>query len=238
MPPRHHRTVDRVIAILEMTARAGKGLSLSAISEELDAPRSSVQALTNGLVASGYLLERDQKLSLGAGPFVLALMSNRIAALGLSHEMVEDLYRKVGVSVLLGIGVGDSLVYIDQVGDHPVLEFVARNHSRRSLYATASGKIILSELPAKEMDAFLLSAPHSKAGEIREFLTELPEIRRTRLAYNLGGTIAGANAVATPLTDSRGNFVASVCAALRPDETANIDEIGKRLKEAVSEVAI
>lgn len=238
MPPRHHRTVDRVVAILEMVARHGRDLSLSTISRELDAPRSSVQALTNGLVAAGYLVEHDQKLSLGAGPFVLTLMGNRIAALGLTHSTLEELHRKVGFSVMVGVGVGDSMVYVDQVGDSPTLEFVARNHSRRSLYATASGKIILAELPYKEMDSLLLSAPHSEAAAVQAFLTELPEIRRTKLAYNLGKTIPGAYAVATPLIDKQGDFVAAICTTVDQERVDEIEGIGEQLKQAVSEVAI
>ena len=36
------------------------------------AAKSSVQELTNGLLARGYLLEDDSRFHLGPGPFILA----------------------------------------------------------------------------------------------------------------------------------------------------------------------
>jgi DNA-binding IclR family transcriptional regulator len=238
VPPRHHRTVDRVVAILEMVARNSRGMTLTAVSQTMGAPKSSVQELTNGLIAAGYLVERDGRLTLGSGPFVLSLMGNRIAALGLRHEMLEELHRALGHSVMVGIGVGDSLVYIDQVGVHPALEFVARNHSRRSLYATASGKIILAEMPPREMDAFLMSAPVNEAADVQAFLKELPSIRATRLAYNMGATVPDAIAVATPMTDAKGAFIASVCVAVEPDLEGEIEQIGKDLRGAVAALSL
>jgi IclR family acetate operon transcriptional repressor len=220
-----------------MVARSGRGMSLSAISQQLGAPKSSVQELTNGLVATGYLVEHDGKLSLGAAPFVLTLMGNRMAALGLRHEVLERIHQQIGHSVLVGVGVGDSVVYLDQLGDSPVLEFVARNHSRRSLYATASGKIVLSELPAKEMDAFLLAAPASESADVAAFLAELPKIRSTRLAYNLGATVPDSVAVATPLMDSAGTFIASICVAADRSLQGDIERIGEQLRDAVAGLA-
>src|SRR5690242_4009833 len=133
MPPRHHRTVDRVVAILEMAARSSQGVTLSSLSDHLGAAKSSVQELTNGLIASGYLVEQDQRMHLGPGPFVLTLLGNRAAALGLRHETIERLRAKLGHGVLVGIGMGDSVVYVDYSGEGtapaPSLEFVARTHS-------------------------------------------------------------------------------------------------------------
>ena len=47
MPARHHRTVARVIGIMEEVSRVGGGVSLAELAERLDAPKSSIQELTN-----------------------------------------------------------------------------------------------------------------------------------------------------------------------------------------------
>ena len=72
MPPRHHRTVDRTVAIMEVASRATSGVSLAELSTRLDAPKSSIQELTNGLLATGYLVERERRFLLGPGAFVLS----------------------------------------------------------------------------------------------------------------------------------------------------------------------
>jgi DNA-binding IclR family transcriptional regulator len=238
MPPRHHRTVDRVVSILELVARSGRGLSLASISQELGAPKSSVQVLANGLVATGYLVEHDQKLTLGSGPFVLSLIGNRIAAMGLSHELLEELYAELGYGLLVGIGLGDSAVYVDHAGAGPELEFFARNHIRRPLFVTAAGKIILSELPAREMDSFVINSSADEKKDAQAFLAELPTIRATGLAYNLGKTMPGMIVVATPLRDGDGQFVASIAALTYANLKPDIEEMGTRLHQAVSRIKL
>ena len=46
MPARHHRTVDRTVAIIEQTARSRDGVTLAELAKTLSAPKSSVQELT------------------------------------------------------------------------------------------------------------------------------------------------------------------------------------------------
>lgn len=233
MPPRHHRTVDRVVSILEIVSRDSRGISLNTLSEELEAPKTSIQELTNGLLATGYLVERGGGFRLGAGAFVLTLMANRNAAVSLTHEWLEEIQRRVGAGVMAGIGVGDSLVYIDHVGGNPALEFVARNHSRRSLYSTASGKIILAAMDAKEMDGILLAAPVKERSAVDAFLAELATIRRDRVAFNYGSTLPGVAAVATPLYDSHGVFTASVCVPVDRERESDLPALGEKLRWAV-----
>lgn len=55
-----HRMIDRVAAIMELVARSGSGMTLTAVAKALDAPISSTQGLFNGLVAVGYLDERNR----------------------------------------------------------------------------------------------------------------------------------------------------------------------------------
>jgi DNA-binding IclR family transcriptional regulator len=70
MPARPHRTVDRVTAILETVSLTPQGVTLAELATALDAAKSSVQELTNGLLARGYLVEDDGRFHLGPGPFI------------------------------------------------------------------------------------------------------------------------------------------------------------------------
>jgi IclR family transcriptional regulator, acetate operon repressor len=56
MPARPHRTVDRVIQILETVSLSPRGITLAELATALGAAKSSVQELTNGLLARGYLI--------------------------------------------------------------------------------------------------------------------------------------------------------------------------------------
>ena len=163
MPARPHRTVDRVIEILETVSLRPRGVSLAELAAALDAAKSSVQELTNGLLARGYLIECDRRFHLGPGPFILAARANKLAAVSLDHQFVAELARLLGCTVLVGVRVGDAIVFTDLVGEEsPSLTFVARTHARRPLYTSAAGKTLLANVPDDEMYRLLDLAARSR----------------------------------------------------------------------------
>ena len=178
MPARPHRTVDRVVQILDTVSLNPRGVTLAELAAVLDAAKSSVQELTNGLLARGYLIEEERRFHLGPGPFILAGRANKLAALSLDHQFVAELADALGCTVLVGIRVGDAIVFVDHVGEEsPSLTFAARAQTRRPLYTSAAGKTLLANLPDDEMYRLLDLAGPEHAAAVRQFLAELPEIR-------------------------------------------------------------
>jgi DNA-binding IclR family transcriptional regulator len=235
MPARPHRTVDRVIEILETVSLSPRGVTLAELATALDAAKSSVQELTNGLLARGYLIERERRFYLGPGPFVLAARANKLAALSLDHQFVTELAETLGCTVLVGVRVGDAIIFTDLVGEEsPSLRFVARIHARRPLYTSAAGKTLLANVSDEEMYRLLDLAAPEQAGEVQQFLAELPDIRSRRMAFNRGGTLADAYAVATPLLAPDGGLIAAVSAAVDASQADRLDELGEALKKAVT----
>jgi DNA-binding IclR family transcriptional regulator len=235
MPARPHRTVDRVIQILETVSLSPRGVTLAELAVALDAAKSSVQELSNGLLARGYLIEEKHRFHLGPGPFILASRANKLAALSLDHRFVAELGKVLGCTVLVGIRVGDAIVFTDYVGEESSgLTFVARTHARRPLYTSAAGKTLLANVPDDEMYRLLDLAGPEQAGEVRQFLAELPEIRATRLAYNRGATLADAFVVATPLLTDDGRLIAAISAAVDASEADRLDTLGEELKQAIA----
>jgi DNA-binding IclR family transcriptional regulator len=235
MPARPHRTVDRVIEILETVSLSPRGVSLAELAATLDAAKSSIQELTNGLLARGYLIESERRFHLGPGPFILAARANKPAAVSLDHRFVAELAKVLGCAVLVGVRVGDAIVFTDLVCEEsPSLTFVARTHARRPLYTSAAGKILLANVPDDEMNRLLDLASPEQAAEVRQFLTELPEIRSRLLAFNRGVTLTDAFAVATPLLAPDGSLIAAISAAVDASEADRLDDIGKELKKAVT----
>ena len=235
MPARPHRTVDRVVQILETVSLSSRGVTLAELAGALDAAKSSVQELTNGLLARGYLVEDEHRFFLGPGPFILAGRANKLAALALDHQFVEDVAEAVGCTVLVGVRVGDALVFVDHVGEEsPSLTFVARTHTRRPLYTSAAGKTLLANVPDDEMNRLLDLAAPEQADAVRQFLAELPEIRSRKLAFNRGATFPGAFVVATPLLSPDGGLIAAISAGVEAADADRLDELGEELKEAVA----
>ena len=148
---------------------------------------------------------------------------------------MAELARLLGCTVLVGVRVGDAIVFTDLVGEEsPSLTFVARTHARRPLYTSAAGKTLLANVPDDEMYRLLDLASPQQAGEVRQFLAELPEIRTRRLAFNRGVTLADAFAVATPLLAPDGSLIAAISAAVDASEADRLDAIGEQLKDITS----
>ena len=235
MPARPHRTVDRVIGILETVSLSPRGVTLAELAAALGAAKSSVQELANGLLARGYLIEEERRFHLGPGPFILASRANKPAAVFLDHRFVVELATVLACTVLVGVRVGDSLIFTDHAGEEsPALTFVARTHTRRPLYTSAAGKILLAFVPDAEMHRLLDLAGPEQAGEVRQFLAELPEIRSRRLAFNRGATFADAFVVATPLLAPDGGLIAAISAAVDRADADRLDDLGEELKRAVA----
>jgi DNA-binding IclR family transcriptional regulator len=235
MPARPHRTVDRVVQILDTVSVSPRGVTLAELAAALDAAKSSVQELTNGLLARGYLIEDEHRFHLGPGPFILAARANKAAALTLDHQLVTELAETLACTVLVGIRVGDAIVFVDHVGEEsPSLTFVARAQTRRPLYTSAAGKTLLANLPDDEMYRLLDLAGPDHADAVRQFLAELPDIRSRRLAFNRGATLPGAFAVATPLLAPDGSAIAAISAALDRAQADRLDDLGEQLKQTVA----
>jgi DNA-binding IclR family transcriptional regulator len=235
MPARPHRTVDRVTGILETVSLSPRGVTLAELATALGAAKTSIQELTNGLLARGYLIEERHRFHLGPGPFILASRANKLAALSLDHEFVAELGKVLGCTVLVAVRVGDAMIFTDHVGEEsPSLTFAARTHARRPLYTSAAGKVLLANVPDNEMHRLLDLAGPEHADDVRQFLTELPEIRSSRLAFNRGVTIADAFVVATPLLTRDGQLIAAVSAAIDRSEADRLDDLGEELKKAVA----
>jgi len=233
MPARHHNTVDRITAILEEVALEPNGLTLTMLAKLIDAPTSSVQGFVNGLVACGYLLEVDRRYYLGPGPYILTLRANRMPARTVDHQDLVALAGRTDCSVLLGVRMGDDVVYVDEVGDSPEVQFVAKARARRPLLETASGKIVLADMPEADLLRFLRNSPDRDL--VTTFLREVPMIRETGIAVNPKSPIAGGSAIGARVEDNQGELVAAVTLVGRTEEIQpRFDELAGILTEATA----
>jgi DNA-binding IclR family transcriptional regulator len=231
MPAKSHRTIDRVTQILEIVSARPQGITLTELSREMQAPKSSIQGFVYGLLHTGFLEEHDRRYYLGPAPYVLTLRANRLPARTVAHSDLVDLHDRTGLSVLLGVKVGQHLVYVDEVGNTADLRFVTYSRRRRPILRTAAGKALLAFLDDRELHDVLAGHPDQEG--VEPFLAEVDEIRERGYSINKRSPISGVTAVGAPVRDHEGHIVAAVALAGTAEDVADrIDELGHLLGEA------
>lgn len=205
-----HRTVDRIAAILELAASEPEGgVSLGTLAAEIGAPKSSTHGFVSGLVAVGYLVERDRRYVIGPGPKLIFGERSASPVATLAAAELRTLHVATGETALLGVRAGYSIIYTDQVeSDHP-LRYSAPLFSRRPLFTTSMGRALLADLSEDEV-LKLVRGADDDAVDPDALLQELAQIQRRGYALNRGATITGITALGAGVRDSSGQF----CAAL------------------------
>lgn len=221
-----HRMVDRVAAILETVARSQTGMTLTVIAKSLGAPVSSTQGLVNGLVATGYLEERDRVYTLGMAPYLLNVIAGRPPVTHVRHEALEALHAETGMVTVLSADVGDDLFYVDHVSSDPAFDYLAENRLRRSLLRTSAGWVLLAARENRDLWAYLNSRPDSDADRIEGFLSALAQIRQDGYCAAPRTADAGADGVSVAVTE-RGRTIAAV------GTIGTVEEIEARRDELV-----
>lgn len=210
-PRPHHRTVDRVAAILETVARSTVPLGLSEIAKSVGAPVSSTQSLVNGLAATGYLEEEARGFRLGLAPYFLATLAGTRPVDQVEHRMLEQIVEGTGAVAVVAVLIGGSVFYIDYAADDPSYAYLAQNRLRRSPLETSAGWVLLSGLDVETTWGQL--SVGEDAGVTRDlvdaFERAYPQVRETGECVAPGVASNGADGVAVAVRN-QGQVVAAV----------------------------
>jgi DNA-binding IclR family transcriptional regulator len=195
-----HRTVDRVIDILDTIAREDHAPTVSEIARAIDAPVSSTHDLVAGLVDRGWIVSDGRRLRIGSAPFVLDLLAH-----GDARDPVVDVdacSERFGLSVATAVRVGHHVIYTAR-SRNLAAEFAPLfdRHLPRTPLATAAGRLLLALAPDAARNAVLRAARRSTPALVRDYENVVSTIRRTRTAWSDGLSeqrIAAAAVLADP----------------------------------------
>jgi DNA-binding IclR family transcriptional regulator len=202
-----HRGVARIAGILEAAAASSNGLRLIDAASMLDAPRSSIHSLLKGLIAVGYLEDRGGRYVIGTGLHALLAPNQTSWLVDLAREEVTKLSREVGETTLLGVQIGDSIVYIFQEESPQSIHYTAKVRERRPTYPTSIGKLFLADRDDRALDTFFRAHPELDQSRVR---AELEQIRRDGFALNREETVKGVTAAAAAVYAADGSTLAAI----------------------------
>lgn len=236
-PAAEHRTVARVMSILELVlANDPQGVRLADLSASIDAPKSSVHGLAKGLVATGYF--REDRGRYFAGPAISSLIAVGPSALpSVYRHGLEQLAEKWNETTMLATLVGDTVVYLDSVEPDNFIRAAPLLNKRLPIWPRSAGKCFLALMEPRKLESFLRrnrSAPEDSP----QLRAELEEIRHRRIGYNIGDTIADHVGIASPIIVGQSPVtVAIAMAGPRSRMEGHIDEMGKSILDVVTSLS-
>lgn len=208
----------RAVRIMETIAASGVPLQLAQICREVGLPKPTVFRILSTLEQAG-LVGREpgekrytcsERLNALAGNTLLN-SPNRAARRAVLEELVEQ----VGETCNLVIANNNAVLYLDRVEVSWPLRVALGAGSRLPLYASASGKLFLSNMPKRSRDRFLSVTPlipHTPNTLVdrTRLAREFDAIRASGYAVDDEEYLSGVCCVAVPVRTAENRLVAAL----------------------------
>ncbi len=209
------QSVDRALGILEVLARTGES-GVTEIAAQLGVHKSTAFRLVATLEAHRLVEQTADRGRYRLGVGILRLAGATSARLDLVQEarpLCRQLAVDTGETVNLAVLSESSALYLDQVAGSSALQPHNWVGQHIPLHATSNGKVLLSELDERALEAVLgklpTYTPHTitRRPRLRE---ELRVVREQGYALAVDELEVGLTAVAAPVRNAHGDVVASI----------------------------
>lgn len=157
------RSIENALQVLETVAEAKQPLSISGLSDLLDAKADYTRRIVAVLLARGYIRRDDDSVGYRLGYKILEINS------GMSYETLmrqlvkphlNNLSLETGETVRLAVKEGEEIYYAEQSEGKNRIRLELKIGFRAPIHCTAAGKAILAFLPEEERDEFISSRIH------------------------------------------------------------------------------
>ncbi|GAB2741986.1 IclR family transcriptional regulator [Salinifilum aidingensis] len=214
----------RLFALLELIAAKDEFVSLQGLVEETDVPKPTLHRMLQQLESGGLLVRQADGRHYAAGSRLRRLAQNLLlnsTQHGARHAVLRELVEEIGESCNITALTGDEVVYLDRVETPEPLRFYLRPGSRVPVHASASGKVILSQLTPAQRRKLLAHAPLKQytpktATDLDALEDELERVRANGYAIDdeefLPGLVCAA--VLVPAGTGRSNLCVAVQAPI------------------------
>lgn len=208
------QSLERAFAILGAVADRPAGVT--ALSERLDLPKSTVARLLSSLEALGAV-ERLDRRRWRVGPGIEALAGSaplERSLVSLARPELQRLVASLGEDAGFGLPDGHDIHYVVQVEcDHPV-QIRDWTGTRAPLHAVPSGLVLLADWPGDAIAAYVASGLAALTPQTvvdpEQLRARLEDVRRSGYAWGLEEYAEGINSVAAPVRDPRGHAIAAI----------------------------
>lgn len=230
----------RMLLILEAVGRSDRALTPTEINDEIGLPKQTIHRLIATLTEEGFLVRDADRNRYRPARRLRLMASGLLHASRVSivrHQILEEVAAVVKEAVNFVVPEEKGMKYLDRVEtDWPFMIQLPRG-TNVPFHATASGKTFMASLGRTHRRAFVHGlnlerlSPHTIT-DPGKMMEELDRIERQGYSVDAEEFIEGMTAVAVPVRDSEGRYLAAL-ATHGPKERldlANAGEIARTLQ--------
>lgn len=204
--------------ILEILGKSDSALTATQINEHLGLPKQTVHRLCDTLEENGFITRpgNSKRYQVGRrlrelGTGLLHNSRDHIAR----HQILKEVAAAVGETVNYAVPGSSGMNYLDRVETDWPFRIQLPIGTSVPFHCTASGKTFLSSLATAKRNALVASLELTKRTEHTLYdpdhlLQELKTIRKQGYALDQEEFINGMIAIAVPVTDPAGRFIAGL----------------------------
>lgn len=152
----------RLFALLELIASKDAFVSLQGLVDETGVPKPTLHRMLQQLEGAGLLIRQSDGRHYGTGARLRRLAENLLLNAtqhGARHAVLRSLVDEIGESCNVTALSGNEVLYLDRVETSEPLRFYLHAGSRVPVHASASGKMILSQMSPAQRRKLLAHAP-------------------------------------------------------------------------------
>jgi DNA-binding IclR family transcriptional regulator len=209
------QSVDRALTILELLAREGEA-GVTEIAADRGVHKSTAFRLLATLESHRLVEQTTERGRYRLGVGVLRLAGATTARLDLVQEarpICRRLAADSGETVNIAVLSDRSVLYVDQVAGQSALQAHNWVGQHIPLHATSNGKVLLSGLPADDVDRRLPRLPSYTADTVTtraQLRKDLAVVREQGYAVAVDELEVGLTAIAAPIRNAHGDVIASL----------------------------
>lgn len=211
------QSVNRTLDLLEALFEAGRPVSLSELSQQVELPPGTTHRLLAALLTRGYVWQAAESRAYSIG-FKVIDWASRIGPgqlIDLARPHMQALMEETGETVNLCTLVRNQIVYTDQIASPRMVRMFADLGNRAPIHSTGSGKALLAFGPEAQRSALLVQI------EYRRFTSntitnmdllerELEKIRACGYSVDDGEFEEGVRCIAAPVLNGGGHSIAAI----------------------------
>lgn len=240
------RSLIRILRIVEYLAAAPQGLTLAALSADLQCPKSSLLGLLRPMCNYGYTVHGDGRYVLGPAAYRLGVsIMPTLSIARIAAPIMRELVTRSGETVLVATLDQDagSAVYVEKIESPRSIRYSVALGTSRPLYCSAAGRVLLAFADPAYITRYLKRAPFApltmqtltRSADIRRLL---PQIREQKLAITVGEVSSDVAGFAAPIFDREGRVIAALTMAAPVSRTLDDPEgFATLIREAAESIS-